>query len=886
MLISTCLAPTVYADSLTWTGSGDGTSWSDGGNWSGGSEPTSAETVWINSYNGPTIGAALAATATKLSVGTTDGGIGSLTISNGGSLSIGHNLLLGDNYSGATGYLTISDGSSIAIGGALVVGQSGTGIVSIESGSSIRTSSFLIGNMAGGNGQATVTGAGSTVEIGSHLYIGRNGPGTLTVSDGGTVSASGVLSIAMNSGFTGALNIGAASGDIAVAPGIVTASSGIVFGTGTGRIVFNHTSSDYVFSNSISGAGTIEADAGITYLTGDLSGFTGAFDIAGGALGFSPSRVQTLSNSFSGSSGALSFTSGTTYLTGDGSGYTSTTSVSGTGILSVNGTLGGAVDVASGGTLKGSGTVGGVAVASGGAVAPGNSIGTLYVSGNVSFAPGSTYDVEANASSSDKIVASGSGSITGGAVRVIPYQGALIPAGTSWSILSAAGGVSGSFDDVSFISNSLFLTATLAYDATDVTASIVRNNTRFASMAGSGNQARAAAAIESLGAGNSLYDAISWQSDAATARQAYQALNGEIHANIKASVLEDQSAMSRILASRMAQSQDADGFAGSPGQTPSVAQQTRFDSSQNARDRRMMARAPYGDTLVTDKPAPTPTRYDPAIWAQGFGDWGHRDGDASAGAFKHQNKGLMTGIDWMMGDKWRTGLAFGYQHADYKQDDFTGATGRADRYSLSAYGGRSWGKLSLRTGVTYAYSDIDTTRGISFPYFSDYLKASYEAHSVSGFGEAAYWFGNKDTKAEPFANLAYGYVNVPGFSEKGGAAALTAKDSTDTLGTTTLGVRLRQTLSFLEMAKNKAAIRALAGWMHAIGDVNPETSLRFAGSSAFKAQSAPLARDAAVLGAGVDYLIGDQTTLGVAYTGQVGKHADTQAVRGNVSYRF
>lgn len=624
---------------------------------------------------------------------------------------------------------------------------------------------------------------------------------------------------------------------------------------------------------------------GTTYLTGNLSGFTGAFDIEGGTLSVVTSGVQTLSNSLTGS-GTMAFTSGTTYLTGDSSSFTGTADVSDTGVLSVNGTLGGTVDVASGGTLKGSGTVGGVDAASGGIVAPGNSIGTLNVSGAVSFASGSVYEVEANATSSDKIEATGAATLTGGTVSLIPYQGALLRAGTTYTILSAAGGVTGAFDSISFSQALLFLTPSLSYDATNVYASVVRNGTSFASVAASGNQANTAAAIESLGAGSTLYDAVAIQSDAATTRQAFQSMTGEIHANVKASILEDQAAQSRILASRMAQSQDVDGFAGSPGQAPVVAQPKRFDTAQSARDRRMMARGLYADKLLPEKPAPAPTRYDPAIWAQGFGNWGRRDGDTNADAFKHQSKGLMTGVDWMLGDKWRTGLAFGYDRADYDQDDRTGATGHADRYSLSAYGGRSWGKLALRSGLTYTYSDIDTKRSVSFPYFSDYLKASYEAHSVNGFAETAYAFGDKDSKAEPFANLSYGYVNVPGFTEKGGAAALTAKESNDTLGTTTLGVRVRQVLPFLETAKNKAAIQASAGWLHTIGDVSPDSTLRFAGGSSFKTQAAPLARDAAVLGAGVDYLIGQQITLGIAYTGQIGEHADTQAVRGNVSWRF
>lgn len=850
--------------------------------------PTSADEVRLDASG--VIASISDATTSSLSVGYSS--TGTLTVSDGGSVSsaIGHDIRLGTTQHAIGTMMVTGANSLIESGRYMFVGADGEGNLTVSNGGSVSTVAdnavtITMGANASGTGLTIVTGLNSSLLSYGRIYIGGAGTGILTVSDSASVSSIDKFCIAAQSGSTGTLNIGAASGSAAAAPGTISATNGIVFGAGTGTIVFNHTSNNYTFANAISGAGTIESLAGTTYLTGDLSGFTGTYDIQGGTLNFASSGTVTLANVFSGSSD-LSFTSGTTTLTGNSAAFTGTTDVTGTGILAVNGSLGGTVDVATGGRLQGSGTVGGIGAASGGTVAPGNSIGTLSVAGDVAFAPGSTYEVEANATSSDKIVATGAANITGGAVTLIPYQGALIPAGTRWSILSAAGGVTGAFDSISFSSNSLFLTGALSYAANDVYASVTRNNTSFASVAATSNQASAAAGVESLGSGNSLYNAISWQSDAGVTRQALQALDGEIHPNIKASVLEDQAAQSRILASRMAQSQDADGFAGSPGQAPVVAQQKRPDPVQSARDRRMMARASYGDSLIPTAPAPTATRYDPAIWAQGFGDWGRRDANASAGAFKHESKGLMTGVDWMAGDHWRTGLAFGYQHADYEQDDRTGASGYADRYSLSAYGGRSWGKLSLRTGMTYAYSEIDTKRSVSFPYYSDYLKGSYNAHSVSGFAETAYTFGEKESKIEPYANLSWGYVNVPGFTEKGGAAALTAKDSDGTLGTTTLGARVRQVLPFLTSPKNKAAFQASAGWLHTIGDVNPETSLRFAGGSSFKTQAAPLARDAAVLGAGVDYLIGDQTTLGVAYTGQIGEHADTQAVRGNVSWRF
>jgi hypothetical protein len=56
----------------------------------------------------------------------------------------------------------------------------------------------------------------------------------------------------------------------------------VAFGAGTGTIVFNHTSSNYVFAPAITGNGTIDALAGSTILTGDLSQFTGSIDESGG----------------------------------------------------------------------------------------------------------------------------------------------------------------------------------------------------------------------------------------------------------------------------------------------------------------------------------------------------------------------------------------------------------------------------------------------------------------------------------------------------------------------------------------------------------------------------------------------------------------------------
>ena len=96
-----------------------------------------------------------------------------------------------------------------------------------------------------GTGTVTVDGAGSSWTNSGSLFVGYSGTGTLTIANGGAVSAASGMQIALNLGSTGTLNIGAASGQAAAAPGTLTTPS-VVFGAGTGSIVFNHTASNYI----------------------------------------------------------------------------------------------------------------------------------------------------------------------------------------------------------------------------------------------------------------------------------------------------------------------------------------------------------------------------------------------------------------------------------------------------------------------------------------------------------------------------------------------------------------------------------------------------------------------------------------------------------------
>ena len=807
-------------------------------------------------------------------------GTGSLTVSDGGAVS--NTVGQVGSISGSNGTVTVTGtGSSWTSSGYFAVGQYGTGTLTISDGGSVSVSDpdSSVGNGAGSTGTATVTGAGSSWTNSGNLYIGKGGTGSLTISNSGTVEVTGVMYVAYGAGSTGTVNIGAASGDAAAAAGTISASS-LAFGSGTGKLVFNHTSNSYVFSTTVTGSGTIVAENGTTSLTGDLSGFTGSYSITGGTLNFGSSGTTTIANVLSGA-GTLTFTSGTTTLTGDSSGFTGTTDVGSGGTLAVNGSLGGTLDVQSGGRLQGSGTAGTVTAESGGTVAPGNSIGTITVA-DVTFAAGSTYEVEVNAAGeSDKIHATNTATINGGTVNLLPESG-LYGIGQTYTILTADSGVTGTFTNVTFNTSSLFLTAALICDTNNVYASIVRNGTSFASVGATENQKAVAAGLDSMSSTPLVYNAVAAQSSAAAARAAYDSLSGEIHADIRGSLLEADQNIAGAVMGRLRQAQGAQDATPVAGKSqPAVARKlidTRPFKNDYLRSYHSSATQNAGQTASSIS--------DAAFWLQGFGDWSRRDNDGNAKRFESETKGFMLGADSAFAGKIRAGLAFGFTRGDYERDN---ESGTSNSYTAALYVGKKFGDFALRGGASASWHDIDTTRSVSFSGFSDYLKASYEAQTAQGFGEAAYAFAfpAQGTRLEPFASLTYGYEHAPSFTEQGGTAALTASSDDATLGSSLAGLRVSQSVAGFD-AEQRSALYGMLGWKHAIGSTTPDARFRFVsgGGDSFTTKGASLARDALALNVGFDLALTRNASVGLFYASQLSDHTMDQTFSGSMKIRF
>ncbi|MEN3931263.1 autotransporter outer membrane beta-barrel domain-containing protein [Microvirga sp. W0021] len=198
------------------------------------------------------------------------------------------------------GQVLISNNSSLTTTADMLVGIAGTGHIEISSAGRIHNDGIAsLGVGAGGTGTMLITDSGSTWSSDGLMTVGVDGHGELTLRDDGVAKPSdGKLYVAVNSGSTGIINIGAAAGEVAENPGSTTAAT-IQFGDGEGRVVFNHTSDNYTFSPMMSGAGAVDVYAGTTVLmaandyTGDTTIYSGTFK-AGGESVFSQASLTDI----------------------------------------------------------------------------------------------------------------------------------------------------------------------------------------------------------------------------------------------------------------------------------------------------------------------------------------------------------------------------------------------------------------------------------------------------------------------------------------------------------------------------------------------------------------------------------------------------------------
>lgn len=785
---------------------------------------------------------AFTVTITNLAGGTLEGGGTAAAVYTGGNNAtvINYGTITADSSNLAVD-LGSGNSSLQILGGSAVIngninGGTGSSTLTIAPGAGNSFSyAGSIANFASvmiGAGTTTLNGAstysGNTTVSGGTLVLGNSsaiGTGTLVAAAPTLVYRNGI-NLANAISLQGATTLDVDGSDAATQSGVIGGSFGINK-TGSGTLTLTG-------ANSYSGGTTISGGT----LLGSTASLQGNIN-NNSALVFDQASDGIYNGVLSGTGSFTKSGSGMLVLDGKNS-FAGTTTVQ-AGTLEVgdasnaSATLGGNVQVAAGGTLRGHGTIVGN-VTNNGMLQPGGSIGTLTINGNYTQAANGALVIDAAPTGqADLLTVNGKASIAGSTV-VLGTTGNWAPR-TDYTILTATQGITGQFASAS--SNLAFLTPTLAYGANSVTLSLERNDVSFAGVAQTPNERATATAVEALGWNSALYNAVV-MADAATARHAYDQLSGEIYASTRTALMDD---------SRYVRDAINEHLLG-------------------------LNNSATGTSATNDNGV--------SAWTAGWGHWGNHDGDGNASRLQANGSGLLVGADMLLGSQARIGAVAGFGQNSANVDAL-GSSSHTTGTHLGVYGGLHADAFQLQGAVAYSWQTVDSHRSVAFDTFNERYNSEYDGNTGQAYIDASYAFGTPAATFSPFLNVAYVRLHTDAASEGDGAAALDANAQTDSSTYATLGLR---SVFALDASGGLRAHFSL-GWQHAWGDTATSSALRFAnGNLAYTVDGVPVARNAAAFTGGLSFALSRNVTVDASYNGQFASRANDQSARMSLTWMF
>ncbi|AEK61192.1 Serine protease [Collimonas fungivorans Ter331] len=561
------------------------------------------------------------------------------------------------------------------------------------------------------------------------------------------------------------------------------------------------------------------------------------------------SASSTFANNIGGNAGLLKDGSGMLTLSGNNT-YSGANEIA-KGTLNVTGSVASAVTIDSAGVLSGDGGRIGGSVSNSGRLS--NTGGGMTIAGNYTATASAVLANQFNST----LTVGGSATLGNSHLVATTPAGSSDPSGyvaqqvgVKGKVLTAASGVSGVFQDVSFehdgtvFNPGTFLNATLAYTANEVDLSIARNDvkavaahafaadpTRTNSAANVETGLKAAdamAASGNTGGNNSAFlnsaAALQRTADIAAAAQVLDSLSGQIYASSQALTFQQSQAINRDLSNRLA-------LLGSP-----------ISSGAKA-----------------------------GLWASVIGATG-KLGQSGYSSADTSTWGGQFGFDTHLDDKAIVGAALSYSESKASFDRFGGAANSQDA-GLSLYGRYALSHdgiyVSGRAGIARVTSKIN--RNVILGSEVDSLSANHTDSMISAYAETGYVRQLSATSTlTPFAGISYDRLKRGAFTETGSPFGLTAGSSSYHQTASVLGLRGDAGFDWLGGHSN---IQAYAAWQHGFNSGNLDFNAAFVGAPAagFNVQGIGLARNSGWAGIGIITAVSRNWSWYGNYDAQFGK---------------
>ncbi|HEX9215061.1 MAG TPA: autotransporter domain-containing protein [Bradyrhizobium sp.] len=642
---------------------------------------------------------------------------------------------------------------------------------------------------------------------------------------------------------------------------------------------------------ALSGAGTLGDVGGSTIVnsgaTLDLGGTTQTQSAVGlnggmirnGNLNAPITSTGGLLNGIGGTA-SLTTTAGLTMLLGI-NGYTGATTVNG-GVLDVEGTITGtsAVTVNSGGVLTGAGTIDPltVAIASGGTFAPGNGTpgSSTSIIGNLALQSGAIYQVQVNPSTASYANITGSATLGGATVNAVFAAGSYIE--KRYTILSASGGISGTFASAVASSNlpANFKTD-LGYDA-NANNVYLNLSLAFVPSSNSGLNGNQQAVANTLVNSFNVNGGIPLVYGGMTASGLTQA-SGESGTGSQQTTFNAMGQFVGLLTDPLAQRD------GGPGSTSGAAGFAEEDqSSAYAARKRTDAFA-----MVTKAP-PQMFALRWSVWAAGFGGSQSTYGSAVAGSNDTTSRiaGTAVGADYLLSPNTLLGFALAGGGTSFGVNGL--GSGRSDLFQAGAYLRHANGPAYISAALAYGWQDVTTDRTVTIAG-ADRLRAEFDANAWSGRLEGGYrfvapWIGG--IGITPYGAAQFTTLDLPAYAEQvvSGAAAFALSYAAKSVTDTRSELGLRSDKSFA-VQDGVLTLRGRFAWAH---DFNPDRSiaatfLALPGAS-FVVNGAAQARESALTSASLEMKWLSGWSTAATFEGEFSNVTRSYAGKGSVRYAW
>ncbi|WP_375415094.1 autotransporter domain-containing protein [uncultured Bradyrhizobium sp.] len=738
------------------------------------------------------------------------------TFSNSGSVagSVANAGTFNNNAGGTvSGLLTNTGGTTVNAGrldgGADVTGGGLTTTGTISKG----LTSIALVNAAGGaiNG-AIANHAGATFNV-TNLVTSDNmfsnaANATLAIGTGGSYTVQGLLT---NSGVITV----ASGGQLIATLGGITNNAGGTIAVALGGAVKDDLNNAGAIANNgayiadvaaNTGAGSI-TNAATGVWTGNVLGNAAVVTNSGAWTGNVVSNTGTINNKLTwtgaiANAGTFNNNAGATV-----SGLLTNTA----GVTVNNGALNGGARV-SGGTFTGSGTVANLTV-SGGVFAPGNGTpgSSMTVAGNLAFQSGAMYLVALNPTSASSANVGGTASLNGTAAAV--YLGGNYVS-RKYTILTAAGGVSGTFGSIVNANVPANFTSTLSYDANNAYIDLALNFVPTpAPNFGSGlnvNQHNVADTLvnffNSSGGIPAVFGGLS--------PKGLSQASGELATASQQTTFDAMNLFLGLLTDPFVAGR-GDGVVPPGASQFAEANDAASAYAANGTPRTMREREAYAAIY---RKAPMRDSYDPrwSLWAAGYGGSQTTAGDPVPGSNSTRSGigGVAAGADYLFSPRTLAGFAIAGGGTGFNVNG--SGSGRSDLFQAGAFVRRTAGPAYLSAALAYGWQDVTTDRGVTAAG-TDLLRARFNATAVSGRLEAGYRFVTPWTAmgVTPYAAGQSTRFDLPAYAEQAIAGANTfalsyaSKSAADTRSE--IGIRTDRSFA---MSNGIFVLRGRAAWAH------------------------------------------------------------------------